>query len=223
MKMVHPELNMQFLFDKSTYCEWIIESQECYLKYLQELMLQANGKEGNFLLSHLEKELDINKKVEVIIDPIFVDLNDKRILNKIYEQISHMAYEEENYIRTKELNQYVFEYLLELENKSEYILEINEELDLNYLLKSAGVKSESREDNFLERLLRYIDLLHVLLKKEIIVLVNIRSYLTDLQMEEFVKMLQYKEIAVLFIENQQKSCVRGTKQYIIDKDQCEIF
>ena len=55
------------------------------------------------------------------------------------------------------------------------------------------------------------------------VFVNLRSYLTDEQMQELIKEVIYQEIQALFIENQERACLEGGMRYIIDKDYCEIF
>ena len=58
---------------------------------------------------------------------------------------------------------------------------------------------------------------------KVFIFVNLRSYLSDAQMEELIKELEYQDVSGLFIENQQRSCLKGVKWYIIDKDQCEIY
>lgn len=55
MKFVHSDLSADILNDKNVFTEWILESPELYAKYLQELFSQQNGEEGQFVLSHKEK------------------------------------------------------------------------------------------------------------------------------------------------------------------------
>ncbi|MCI8830830.1 MAG: type II-A CRISPR-associated protein Csn2 [Lachnospiraceae bacterium] len=62
-----------------------------------------------------------------------------------------------------------------------------------------------------------------LMKKKLIIFVNIRSYLNDIQIEQVSEIAVYNEIAILFIENIQRDFSKQRRYYIIDKDGCEIY
>lgn len=91
MKFVHSDLSADILNDKNVFTEWILESPELYAKYLQELFSQQNGEEGQFVLSHKEKELNIAKSVEVIVNPFNVEINGRKILNKLYTELEQLS------------------------------------------------------------------------------------------------------------------------------------
>lgn len=52
---------------------------------------------------------------------------------------------------------------------------------------------------------------------------NLRSYLTDEQIQELMEEALRQQIYVVLVENSQKNCIEGGKRYIIDKDMCEIL
>ena len=76
--------------------------------------------------------------------------------------------------------------------------------------------------NFLERLVRYMRIVERLLKKKLFVFVNLRSYLSNQQIDELIKEATYQEIQLLLIETCARDCIEGVTRYIIDKDGCEI-
>ena len=76
---------------------------------------------------------------------------------------------------------------------------------------------------FLEYVLNYVKIVNDILKKELFVFINMRSYLEDGEMEMLVKELAYREIHAVFIENQDRGCLNNLQCYIIDKDKCEIY
>lgn len=223
MKLVHPGLTMQFDFEKECVKEWVIESPELFYQFTQEMNLQCSGQEGKFILSHNNKECPLSRKMEFISSPFSVDLEDKKLLSKLYESLKELAYDENNFAFTQEVNQGILQYILELEGQTNHVLMMNQEIDLSCLFKAAGVKFEEGDGSLLETIFKYIELVNDFLKKEIVILVNFRSYLNDEQMKELIKMVQYREISVLLIENFQRDCIEGCKQYIIDCDQCEIY
>ena len=61
------------------------------------------------------------------------------------------------------------------------------------------------------------------MRKKVVILVNIRSYINDDQLAQLIENARYKEIALLFIESMERKLPEGVWRYIIDDDQCEIY
>lgn len=114
-------------------------------------------------------------------------------------------------------------YLLELEQNTEYVLEFDMDLDMPALFKSVGIRYEVQETDFFEQIIRYIKIAVNVLATKVFVFINLRSYLTDLQMQELIKEISYQDVKGLFIENHERSCMEGGMRYIIDRDGCEIY
>lgn len=222
MKLVHPEVPCVLLETENVCAEWIIENPQTFSSYIQEIMRQCSGEDGKFVLSHGEKELNFAKSVEVIFDVFSVDCNDKRILNKLYAQLEQLAYGEQFFVQTQELTQRLHSYIMDLEQETEYILNMDQMLNLPTVLKSLGVSFETVEVDFFERLVRYIKLMGNILNKKLFILVNARSFLSDSQIEMLIQEIKYQDIKILFIESSMKDCILGMHRCIIDKDNCVI-
>lgn len=184
MKLIHFGLSGILLDEDIDFTEWIVESPESFSGYVLELSTQIDGNEGQFVLSEKNKELDLAKKAELIFDPLTVDINERKILNKLYMELSDLSKREEMYIKTVELLRSLQEYLLELEQCTEYILEFDQETDMSALLKAVNIRYETRDMDFLERLVQYMKVLAAMAGIKIFIFVNLRSYLTDHQMQE---------------------------------------
>lgn len=223
MKLVHYELENTLICGSAFCTEWIIESPMLFSKYVQELYSQCQGKEGKFVLSDQNKILDIAKSVEMILNPFAIDINDKKIINKLYSQLNEVAIDGDNYLSTQEIMQVIYKYISELEQKTEHILLMEKQIDLPLLFKAAGVKHEVFEEDFVHTISRYIRVVCDVLKVKVIIFVNLRSYLSDIQLEEILMEANYQEVKILMIESHEKSCLEGVRRYIIDSDQCEIF
>ena len=88
MKLAHAELNRLIEIEPISPCEWIIESPEVFAKYIQELLKQSSGEEGDFVFSQDEKIIDFSKKGEIILNPLFrfqetSDKNSERVEGKL--------------------------------------------------------------------------------------------------------------------------------------------
>lgn len=223
MKLVLAELSNAVLSDVNRVTEWIIESPDLFAQYVQELVRQCAGEDGDFVLSNHEKLVEISKYMEIIFNPFNIDINSKKILNKLYSDLEKLAKTEEIYLQTREMMQGLTEYLLELEQKSEYILGFEQEFDLTAIFKAVGMRHEIIEEDYFERLIRYIKIISQILGIKIVTFINVRSYLNDLQMEQLLKEAVYQEIQILLVENQERTCLKDTFRYIIDYDKCEIF
>lgn len=223
MKLVSCELSKAILADEDMAVEWIIESPNLFSRYVQELLQQCEGEDGQFVLSHNNKIVEISKHMEIILNPFSVEINSKKILTKLYADLDKLAKSEEMYLQTRQIIQSLIEYLLNLEQKSDYFLGFEQEFDLALLFKAVGIKHEIIEENYFENLIRYIKIVSSVLGIKIMTFVNLRSYLDDVQLECLLKEANYQEIQILLIENQQRTCLKDTFCYIIDSDKCEIF
>lgn len=222
MKLVHSETPYALLESNSKCSEWIVENPETFSSYIQEMMQQCRGEDGRFVLSQGEKELDIAKNVEVIFDIFSVDCNDRRILSKLYAQLEQLAYGEMFYVRTRELAQRLQAYVMDLEQETDHILNMEQMLDIPAVLKALGVKFESLGDDFFERMIRYMKLMSSILNKKLFILINARSFISDAHMQTLIEELKYQDFKILFVESCVRDCISSVQRCIIDKDNCVI-
>ncbi|WP_461815856.1 type II-A CRISPR-associated protein Csn2 [Faecalimonas sp.] len=200
-----------------------MESPELFTRYVQELTGQCNGENGSFVLSQNDRIVEMSKYMEIIFNPLGIDINSKKIVNRLYLDLDKLAKQEEIYFQTQQMRKELVEYLLELEQRSEYILEIPQDIDMTAIFKAVGIKHEIIEENYLEKLIRYMKVVAQVLGIKVITFINLRSYLNDEQMEQLLKEAIYQEIQILLVENQERTCLKDIFRYIIDNDKCEIF
>ena len=161
--------------------------------------------------------------MEVVVDPFSVDFNNRKILTRLYAELSKIAYEDENYLCTQEIMADIQKYLIKLEQTSNYMLNINEEFDVIGLFKTFNIKFEDYSENYCDRIIQYIKILSELLNIKVFVLVNAHSFFTNEQIQEIILSASYNDLYILLIENQQRYCSgRNVHTIIIDIDGCEV-
>lgn len=222
MMLAHADLTQQLCMQNYDVMEWIIESPDLFAQYVEELLTQIAGQDGGFVLSQDDKELVMAKAVEMIVNPLTVDVNEKKILNKVYSELANLANGEEMYLRTREVLGLLHQYFGELEYHYTNTVTVEDEFDLQGLLKALGVKVEVASGDYFEKLIQYIKLLNDVLNKKLVILVNIRSYLSLEKVAQLVEFAKYNEINLLLIESMQREFTDVTKKFIIDADGCEI-
>ena len=94
MKLVHSDLKMQLKFIENEAIVWVIETPKRLRVYVKELWCQTEGGEGEFVLSDNGKLLDISKQIEFILNPLDIQVNEKRCWNKVCTQLKEVAFTE---------------------------------------------------------------------------------------------------------------------------------
>lgn len=224
MKLVHPEYTFQIEFIEGQATELIIEEPHMFSSFMFELLQQLEGEYGRFVLSHENDLIKLEKQIECIINPFALDINQKKIITKLYNVIKQEVMCSELMIELSESHSALIELMNKIEEQIDYPLCFKDEFDIVSLLKYMDVKLIDMTGDLVEQLIDYSKLLYQLLKQDIIILVNIQSYLSEEEIEALLKHSAYEKIHFLFIENMDRGLVRsGIRKIIIDKDRCEIF
>ena len=103
MKLVHVDLEKPIAIHRNCPTEWIIESPELFLKYVEQLQKQNQGEEGNFVLSKADTELNMKRDVELILTPFSLDFADHRIQKRLFTELVKSAQNEEMFLETQRI------------------------------------------------------------------------------------------------------------------------
>ena len=223
MKLINEDLNNEIIFEENKVNLLVVENKKKFVEFIQEIIKQINRNEGKFFLFDKNTELKIHNKVEIIKDIFDLDINNKKILNKIYHELEELSIDSEFLLETKNMESNLLKYIYCLIEKYDYPLEIVEGLDLKEIFKLLSVKLSLCFSNKVEEILEYIDLVSRILKKEIFVLVNLHIFLEKDDIVALCRECFYKKIKLLFVENQKPDIINNEeKLFIIDNDLCEI-
>ena len=216
MKLVHSDLKMQLKFIENEAIVWVIEAPKRLRRYVKELWQQTEGGEGEFVLSANGKLLDIAKQMEFILNPLDIQVNEKRCWNKVCSQLKELAFAEQHYIKTQQLFTTIYRYFLSLEQDCEMEFCCDGELDFIQLLKATGIRLEECNDSLVEHLAQYMKAVTKLLKKKVIVFVNLSAFLEKEEVEQLIQQAFYLKVYVILIESREIDLEISKKCYIID-------
>ena len=223
MKLINEDLNNEIIFEENKVNLLVVENKKKFMEFIQEIIKQINGNEGKFFLFDKNTELKIYNKVEIIKDIFDLDINNKKILNKIYHELEELSIDSEFLLETKNMESNLLKYIYCLIEKYDYPLEIIEGLDLKEIFKLLYVKLSLCFSNKIEEILEYIDLVSKVLKKEVFILVNFHIFLEKDDIVALYRECFYKKIKLLFAESQKPDIINEKeKLFIIDNDLCEI-
>lgn len=201
----------------------IIENNKAMADITADLNMSCENGDGSFVFSDGNKELSMEKYAGIIVNPFAIDFNDKRILSKLYEEM--LSVEAEGLVIEKqELNARCISYIDKIIGRLSYeYIDYNTELDSVKFFKLYGVGIKPECSSLAERLGEYIKICARLLRLKLLILINIRSYLSVMETEELFKLASYSKVCLLLIDNKEYPLTKaGEKRYIIDNDLCLI-
>lgn len=198
-----------------------VEAPSAYQKIMHDFWQQYNGNEGSFILSENGKELKIQKNVECIYNPFSVNLNDKKILTKLYHELSLQGDSllQEDGI---ELRESIISYFDKLLNTVPYNITYNFEFELSSIIKALDVQTDSTTDTLTEKLCSYMNLLQQLYGISIFVISNLKCLLQNTDLQLLYEYAEYNKINLIIIEPIHTPHIKDEKCWIIDKDLCII-
>ncbi|ERK56954.1 CRISPR-associated protein, Csn2 family [Gemella bergeri ATCC 700627] len=224
MKIVNREWQRSIELKENIIHTIILENKQYFRECVRSLKLQHQGDEGLFIFSDGLKEISLAKYSYIITDLFNLDINNKKILTKIYTEL--MKYAVENCIELNTIQTHLLNYYENLIHSSSLELEYRDEFDIMGMLKLADFKINLISNNDLEKLIKYLKVLVELCGIKVIFIVGLHMHYTENEIKQLYKELCINKINIINIENRQYknlSTVDYTeKVYIFDEENCEI-
>lgn len=221
MKLVEREYGIEVDIKENIVSIIVLEDVKLRLPLINELFSQTSGKEGNWLLFENDKSFDLGKKVELILEPLTLTLNNKKVKTKLYQDIKTIA-QDYCFSQGLEVHSQICNYLENMLDKLPYPVKYDEDWDVSEILKAYNVELVEEYDNIYEKLYNYIKLVNTVCGTDIFIMVNIKQYLTDDQITELYKMAAYGKIQLVLIEFSINNIRDCEELYILDNDDCII-
>lgn len=221
MKLWLEGLQQPLITDGEGVTTLVIENQEFMMRVLSDIYAQSQGEAGNSVLSSNGKTVDINKGLDLLVDFVAFDGNRKGLLTKIVNALEKTANDEVYFQRTHKLLAELECYLNDLAMEQDVELTY-EKLSLNNLLKSVGARVVIDYNKLVERLFAYMDLVRRFEGEKLFLLVNLRSFVSNEDVELFMQTVVAHGLQVLLVDNQAYPHLPLERRRIIDMDLCEI-
>jgi len=222
MKLTYSRFGLVIEMLENSLNTIVIENKSQMAIVVEEIFQQCEGLEGGFVLSDKNELVRIDKRMDLVIDPFRLDFNDKKIINRLYQQLGVLS---EDFVEDKEkINSSILRVLDNIISGIQYHgIAFNFELDWNNIFKLYGVRLEKDYKNLLEKLVEYIKIQAMLTENRICCLVNIRTYLNQNELLELHSVAENQKISLLLIEATEPIKIVDETLYIIDIDQCLVI
>ena len=200
--------------------ELIIESPTFYRQIIKNL--SASLDDCNYFT--LDGKTLRAKHIDFISNPFLLNFNDKKVITTLLKLLVKQSTSESFYNETNSFKSYIIKYLDKLIYAENFNFEVETDPDfsIDSIAKAVNIHIVGDEDNFIELLTDYLDMMTELSDIKLFVFMNLRAFLEKEDMELLIKNINNHQLDLLLIESQQKSKISSSNQLIIDKDLCEI-
>ena len=224
MKIINKNWQRKIEIEDNIIYTLVFENKKYYRENIIELINQHKGNEGSYILSNDNKEILFDKNSYIITDIFNIDINNKKVLSKIYSLLLKEIVEDIS--SYNELSTNIRVYFEKLIFNSSLEIEHGEEIDISSLLKLGDFKIYVENDDILEKFVKFLKVLSELCGYKIIFVVGLHTVFTQDEIIEIYKEVCLNKINIINIEYQQFNNL-STKNYreivyIFDKDNCEI-
>lgn len=221
MILAIPDLMVNINFSENKIYELIIENPRKFREIVFDLYSQFQGGDGSIILSKDNKEIGINKNTELIINPFDIDINSKKIQSNLYQELNLIS-TSELYEVSQKTNAVIIQYLDQITQMLPYEMEYSLELDQLGLYKLYKVSLSDDTESLSDKLITYIKLIKKVLNVELVIFVNIKQYISQIEYQELFLSAKYEKINILNIEGEQKYTIDDEMITIVDNDLCTI-
>lgn len=223
MKIVNFNFEHKLEFKENVFTTLVIENQKCFREYINELIYQIEGNDGNFVLSDNNSEIKMSEKVTIVTD--YYSLNDKisNYDSKLQNELKKIVVNDDLFTKGSEVISKILNFAEEIGMEIPYTLEFTEP-SLQNLLKFLKYRIVLDKNSLPELVLDFMKVSNWLVGLEIFVFVNICSFLTEDEIKILVSESLSLKYNLVFIENIKPTySIDGEKLIIVDDDLCEIF
>lgn len=180
-----------------------IEDKHLFANIVNSVHSLCNAEDSReyIVLSEGDKELTFSRDAYLVLDILNIDFNERKIINKLYSKIKLLVNLD------LEVRNKLDIYFMEAFNLLDTILidfpfefAYKPELEIEDLFKLYGIRIYNEGQSFMEKILCLIDLISLLDLCKILIFCNLKSFFTDIQIEEIYKQIIYSNLQVLLIE-----------------------
>ena len=221
MKLIYKNMEHILRFDEGYVNELVVENKNLFFDLVSNMIRQAEGERGDCVLSIADKPVEFSRYADITIQFAPFQMNRKNMLTKLCAALEQNALLAENYVKTGELLGEIERYVLHLAEDLPFDIDC-QKLTIGPIIKAIAPEIEDSDKNTLEKVFAYMELVRELDRDRLFIMVNMRTYFSDADMEQFIESVCLHDFKMLLLESSSYTKLKSTKRYTVDADLCEF-
>lgn len=210
-KMFIKPINSLIEFDKPII-QILFENNVAFRNFIENI-------EDNVIYSENDESLELNKKVIIINNIYDIDINDKKNITFLYKNIVNQLNEKQKESFDK-INNELLNVIKDINNTNDYGIDFEDSFNITKILNLYQVKFCLDEQNYLEKLAKYIEITSRVSKINTFISFSLIRILSKEEVNLLVKELSLNKINLIDFDFQNSK--KEIKYYEIDEDWCII-
>lgn len=221
MNLAHPQLDQVLTLDGDRVATLVIEHPQFFRTFLQDIDAQLAGGKGRTVLSQDNRILPFDRHAELIDSFLRFQLGRKPLLTRLTNRLETVAMEEDHYLRTVQFTGELEKYIMELSMDLPCDIYCSK-MNFGGILRAVDVDIVDDHESDLEQLLDYMELTRELEHERLFILVNLRSYYSDADVEAFFASVLSHEYLILPVDSVSRTRLANEQRITVDEDLCEF-
>lgn len=221
MKLAYKNFSTLIETSSQTVATITIENPKMMYSFLMDMRNAMEEGTEDVVLSDENRIVDFNKNVELLIDFIQFDLNQRALLSKIMSSIEKISENDRFYNNSQQILAGIEKHIMEI--TIDFPCDISlEKLNMQSIIKAVGIMLSDDYSDLEEKLLVYMDLARDFFNKKLFIMVNVRGLISHNRLQTFIDSALSREHELIFIDNVVYPKLKQENRLIIDEDLCEI-
>jgi CRISPR type II-A-associated protein Csn2 len=199
----------------------IIPDVNLFFRYERELIAQSMGNIGEFSIKEYDKDINLETEVDLIIHPYTLSLNSRKTIAHLHKRIIKETAVLEFPKKVDDIHKKLMDLLEEIRAKTLVNFVFENDIGLEDILKWYNVRFAENEDDPINLIIKYMDIIKDIMKLKIVILFHACSYFTDIQIFNLYKHFQYQNLSVIFFERfKPEFSTMNLNAFTIDMHMC---
>lgn len=221
MKLVYGDIGKVFEFGLGFVNELVVENKKLFFEIVNDMALQSEGLTGKCVLSIKDKPVEFSRYADLSVQFAPFQVNRKNLLTKLCAAIEQNALAAENFLKTGELLNELEKYIFHLSEDFPFEIEC-QKVAIGPIIRALCPQIEENEKRNIEKIFEYMEFVREIDKDRLFVMVNMRTYFDNDEMQKFIESACLHDFKVLLLENNSFAKLTHTQRYTIDEDLCEF-
>ena len=223
MKLSYPEWEKTVCMEEQDIPVISMENPLYHYDRLMELYRQIQGDTGGFVLFEEEPHLDLRKKSVLLLSPLDMDFNNRKILTKLFAALREEAMTESFYRETRTAMGNILTYAEHLSQQVPLPLTYDMDVDLIEMMKAIHLRIDMEGTNLPEQMLSFMKNWNILFGETCFFFHGFRDILPKDIKESFYNNALEEKLQFILLEGKCYDKIELENLFIIDEDLCQIF
>jgi CRISPR type II-A-associated protein Csn2 len=221
IEIKYPHIKEKIDLEQGRLFTLVIEHPKILYEFGINLIKTLNKEDSKLYFVKKGEEIRNFNKIMYINNLFEIDINNKKFLTLLNKLIIQQL--QTNMHEINSVYQQFYSIISNAIEKFDSPITINEEVDYTCLIKLFNPIINNNDEDLFEKIINFINVAIEFAELKLLIFFNIEEFLSEEELLELIKICNYKEVTLLFIQGRHIYKLPNEKCLIIDKDLCEII